>query len=169
MKKVIPELHDIEEPEMKSPVEIKAEQDAVKKELAALEAAEEAEDAKFDEAEDEEDVPMTEAEIASMTTTIKEAEKTTTKAHGAKTTALPVKPGKQLPGTNATSKSNTVTAEKTLLYSYPTVKEWAKIHTLKPQKIIFYFTMTKEQYKEFFLCKVKYGTKIIGSTGAKVV
>ena len=64
---------------------------------------------------------------------------------------------------------NIINKEKTLLYYYPTPEEWKQIHNLKPTRIIFYFTMTKHEYKELFLCQVKYQTKIIGSTGAREI
>lgn len=161
MIKEIPELHDIEEPEAPKTKE------EIENELKQLEAEDEAEDEKFDKEDNEGAIPMTETEIKNMNkqTTNKEKKK----SFGATTTPQPIKPGKELPGSKTVNKKNIIEATKTLLYKYPTKKEWEKIHELKPQRIIFYFTMTKEEYKQLFLCQVKYRTKIIGSIGARVV
>lgn len=161
-KKVIPELFETEEPEMKTPADIKAE-------LAAIEAAEALEDAKADELElDEGEEVMSDEEIALMTDT-KPVKAKAVPVQAVPRPAKKNKPVQEMPGSIVNSKQNLIDVDKTMLYNYPTTKEWDKIHEIKPKRIIFYFTMSKEEYKALFLCQVRYQTKIIGSTGARVI
>lgn len=164
-KKVIPELHDIEEPVFEQPTM------STEEELARLEAEDAEEDLLADavaEADDEGIEPMTEAELTAMTGEVKAAEKSLEKKTGAPKRG----PGATEPKAEKTIVSNNknlLSEEKVLLYIPPTDKEWEKLHELKPARIIFYYTMTKEEYKKLFLFQVKYRTKIVGSTGARVI
>lgn len=161
-KQIIPELFETEEPVLESEADKLAE-------LEAIEAEEELEDAKADELELEEgEEAMSDEELAKFTNATKEAEKEK-KNHAAPVrkeikTDFVKKAVKKIKST-----INIINADKTMLYSYPTPKEWEQIHKLKPARIVFYFTMTKHEYKELFLCQIKYQTKIIGSTGARVI
>ena len=153
--KIIPELHEAEEPILTREEKIA--------ELKKIEEEEEKEDAKADDLELEDGVEaMTDEELQQFTK--QEKSKETPK----KVIATTPKP-KPKPKPKTPINKNIINKEKTMLYYYPTPTEWEEIHKLKPARIIFYFTMTKHEYKELFLCQVKYQTKIIGSTGARVI
>lgn len=64
---------------------------------------------------------------------------------------------------------NQITAMNTLLYVKPTPKEVATLHEHPTKKLIFYYTMSKEEYKELFLLQIKYRTKIIAGKGGRVI
>lgn len=163
--KIIPELYETDEPEM----EQKPTEEEVKAELKRIEAEEEAEDEAFDKLElNDGEEAMTEEELAQFSKTTKQAEKDK-KNHSAPI-RKEIKEGFVKQAVKKVTKEvNVINADKCMLYYYPTPKEWEQIHKLKPARIIFYFTMTKHEYKELFLCQVKYQTKIIGSTGARVI
>ena len=169
--KIIPELQDVEEPDFSEQPQGKTDEEKLA-ELAKIEAEEAAEEKKLDEEDDLEDgeEAMTEEELQKIIQTEKSSEKKLEKNFSATASHKPVKaPKNNTPASKQSNQTNIIAPEKTLLYKYPSVKEWEKIHEQKPKRIIFYFTMTKEEYKELFLCQVRYGSKIIGSTGARVI
>lgn len=162
-KKIIPELMDVDEPELtqgKTQAEIEAE-------LKTLEEQDAAEDEAADMDELEDDViPMTDAEMAAMGAETTKKESKNYSAPKASTKVVTPKSNEPI---NRNKDTNVINKEKTLLYRYPSVDEWTKIHELRPERIVFYFTMTKHEYKELYLCQIKYRTKIVGSTGARVI
>lgn len=147
-KKTLTEMNNYEEPTTEEL------QRKTLDEIKEIEKQEAIEDEKADENNLEEGVTeMTPEEIKQFTK---------------KTTPSKTSPVKTPPTKNNPTK-NLITKEKTLLYNKPTNEEWATIHNIKPQKLLFYYPITKEEYKEYFLLQVKYKTKIIASTGGKLI
>ena len=154
-KKIIPELYETEEPEAPTR-EVKT-----LEELKRIEDADAKEDAKADSLDLDEGVnEMTPAEMAAF----KAGRPAPTKA-----SVAPVPKIQPTIQTPAGKQTNLITKERALIYTRPTIEQWKQLHEVKPVKLIFYYTVTKEEYKEYFLMQVKYGTKISASVGGRVI